>query len=215
MPREARERKIKRAAQIDSLLARYYPNPQCALVHKNPFELLIATILSAQCTDARVNQVTPGLFAAYPDPSRMAQADLEHLEQLVHPTGFFRSKALSLKTASQDLINKHGGVVPQTVSELTQLRGVGRKTANVVLGVCFGKAEGIVVDTHVRRLSNRLNLSRHEDPVRIEKDLMQLIPEKRWVEISHCLILHGRAVCVARRPRCETCFLAEQCPSRL
>jgi endonuclease-3 len=200
-------------AKIVAELARHYPDPQCALDFTTPEQLLFATILSAQCTDARVNIVTKDLFAAYPGPDEMAKAPLKKIEQLIRSTGFFRSKAKSLQAASQDLVELHGGHIPHNMDALTKLRGVGRKTANVVLGVAFGKAFGVVVDTHVRRLSIRLGLTRSENPVQIEKDLMRIVPENHWIDFSHWLIHHGRTVCKARKPACDKCFLKGLCPS--
>ncbi len=213
MPVESKSQKAVRSLEINRLLHRYYPGAECALIHRNPFELLIATILSAQCTDARVNQVTPALFAQYPTPEAMAQAPLQDIEDLIRPTGFFRAKAQSLVGASKDIVAHHGGKIPQEMPALTKLRGVGRKTANVVLGVAFKTAEGLVVDTHVRRLSQRLGLTKNDNPVAIEKDLCELIPRQDWIEFSHCLILHGRQICKARKPTCEKCFLSEVCPT--
>lgn len=203
----------KSQSEILALLARYYPDATCALDHRNPYELLIATILSAQCTDERVNQVTKVLFKKYPKPAALAKAPLQDIEEVIRPTGFFRNKAKNIKACSLALVEKFGGQVPQTLTELIQLEGVGRKTASVVLGNSFGVAEGVVVDTHVRRLSGRLGLSKQKQPEKIEKDLMKLIPKERWIKISHELILHGRNVCKARRPHCERCFLNELCPS--
>ena len=193
------------------LLDRAYPGAQTALHHQNPLQLLIATILSAQCTDERVNQVTPALFARYPDAAAFAGASREDLESMVRPTGFYRNKAKSIQTCCADIVARHGGEVPRTLDELTALHGVGRKTANVVLGSAFG-IPGIVVDTHVGRLSKRLGLTRESDPVKIEYALMPILPRERWTIFSHWLILHGRRVCVARKPRCSTCALAPHCP---
>jgi endonuclease-3 len=190
-----------------------YPDPQCALDHASPFQLLAATILSAQCTDERVNQVTPALFARFPTPEAMATAEPEELEALVRSTGFFRNKARNLLGAAQAIVARHEGEVPKTMAELLELPGVARKTANVVLGTAFGIADGIVVDTHVRRLSQRLGLTRENDPVKIERDLMATVPRADWVWFSHALIWHGRKVCSARKPACERCRLAPSCPS--
>lgn len=190
-----------------------YPESGCSLVHASPFQLIVATVLSAQCTDARVNLVTPALFAAYPDSAALAAAQPEQLEEIIRSTGFFRSKAKSLLGLGAALEGTHGSRVPHTMEELTALPGVGRKTANVVLGVAFGHAEGVVVDTHVKRISNRLGLTRHTDPVKIERDLLGLVPEEERVIFTHRIIDHGRAVCVARKPRCEICALASLCPS--
>jgi endonuclease-3 len=190
-----------------------YPDAACALDYRNPFELLCATILSAQCTDARVNLVTPVLFARYPTPEALARAKPSEVEAIIRPTGFFRNKTRSLIGMAQALVADFGGRVPQTMEELRKLPGVGRKTANVILGNAYGINEGITVDTHVTRLSRRLGLTRHDDPVKIEFDLMPLFPRDHWALISHLLIFHGRQVCVARRPRCEVCVLSDLCPS--
>jgi endonuclease-3 len=203
----------KRARLTLQRLKQTYPDAACALHHSNPFELLCATILSAQCTDARVNLVTPVLFARYPDPAALAAARQSELEEIIKSTGFFRNKARSLIGMAQAIVAEHGGVVPRTMEQLRALPGVGRKTANVVLGNAFGINEGITVDTHVTRLSKRLALTRHDDPVKIEQDLMKLIPHEDWALVSHLLIFHGRQVCVARRPRCWECVLADFCPS--
>jgi endonuclease-3 len=190
-----------------------YPESRCSLTHRDPFELLVATILSAQCTDARVNEVTPALFARYPDAAALAEADSEELEEVIRPTGFFRNKARSLLGMARALVEDHGGEVPRDVGELTALPGVGRKTANVVRGVVWGDADGVVVDTHVKRISRRLGLTRETDPVKIEADLMKLIPMEERVVFTHRMIDHGRAVCVARKPRCGECELSDICPS--
>jgi endonuclease-3 len=201
----------ERVASILEILERTYPDAKCALDFSTPFQLLVATILSAQCTDVRVNQVTPGLFAHYPDPAAMAAAKTDELEREIRSTGFFRMKARALRECSADIVAKHGGHVPATLDDLTALRGVGRKTANVVLGNACG-IPGLVVDTHVRRLSYRLALTTEDDPVRIEFALMPIIPRERWTRFSHELILHGRRVCVARKPRCSVCPLLPHCP---
>ena len=190
-----------------------HPDAHCALDHENPFQLLVATILSAQCTDERVNQVTPALFARFPTPEAMAAADRAELEALIRTTGFFRNKAKSLQGASALICQNFGGEVPQEMDELTSLPGVARKTANVVRGVCFGLADGIVVDTHVKRLSQRLGLTQEKSPEKIEKELMALVPVEDWIDIAHLLIFHGRRVCNARKPDCANCTLAEICPS--
>lgn len=190
-----------------------YPDAHCALDHRNAYELLVATILSAQCTDARVNMVTPALFARYPTASDLAGADREELEGLIKSTGFFRNKAKSLLGMASAVVERHGGEIPSTMDELTTLPGVGRKTANVILGNAFGKNEGVVVDTHVTRLANRLGLTTQSDPVKIEADLVRLVPRDRWTMLSHLLIEHGRRVCEARSPKCEICPLADICPS--
>jgi endonuclease III len=190
-----------------------YPDARCALDHRNAFELTVATILSAQCTDARVNMVTPTLFASYPDAFALARARPEEVEEIIKSTGFFRNKAKSLIGMAQALVASHNGEVPRTMDELRVLPGVGRKTANVVLGNAFGINEGITVDTHVTRLSLLLGLTKHDDPLKIEQDLMRLFPRESWALLSHLLIFHGRQVCVARRPRCGECVVADLCPS--
>ena len=202
-----------RAAEILARLAGAYPAARCALDHRDPLELLVATILSAQCTDARVNQVTPALFRRCPTAADYAAIPAGELEALVRPTGFFRNKARSLKALGAALVERHDGDVPSTMEELVALPGVGRKTANVVLGNAFGKNEGIVVDTHVGRLARRLALTRETDPVRVERDLEPLFPRAEWARLAHLLIAHGRRVCRAPRPRCAECSLAELCPS--
>jgi endonuclease III len=194
-------------------LAEAHPDAACALTHENPFQLLVATILSAQCTDARVNMVTPALFAKYPDALAMSRAPQADLERLIRTTGFFRNKSKSIRGASERLIEAFGGVVPRTMDELLSLPGVARKTANVVLGVGHGVADGVVVDTHVERVSRRLGLSRGKNPVEIEQELMKRIPREQWIAFSHLMIFHGRRICVARKPRCEACTLFELCPS--
>lgn len=201
----------KRIKEVISRLKKEYPDAHCALNHRNAFELLVATILSAQCTDERVNQVTPALFQRFPDPQRMSQAKIAEIESLIRPTGFFKNKAISLKKTSELLVQKHQGKVPQSVEELVELRGVGRKTANVVRGTIFG-IPSIVVDTHVGRLSRRLGFTRHQNPVKVEFELMERIEERDWTLSNHLLIDHGRAVCQARKPSCEQCVLDEICP---
>jgi len=198
--------------QVVRGLKRLYPEATCALVHKDPFQLLVATILSAQCTDARVNLVTPALFRRFPDPSSMATASQEEIEELIRSTGFFRAKARNLKTMAERLAANHDGEIPRDVEALTALAGVGRKTANVVLGTAFGIATGVVVDTHVKRLAFRLGLTSHKQPAQIERDLMAIVPRKEWVDLSHRLIHHGRRICLARNPKCSTCGLAQICP---
>ncbi|MBI1799306.1 MAG: endonuclease III [Candidatus Eisenbacteria bacterium] len=200
-----------RVAALLGRLERLYPDAKCALDHRDPFELLIATILSAQCTDARVNQVTPSLFARYPEAAAFAGATQEELEDMIHSTGFFRNKARAIRECCADIVTRFGGSVPRTLEELTSLRGVGRKTANVVLGNAYG-IPGLVVDTHVTRLSNRLGLTRERDAVKIELALMPIVPRGRWTQFSHWLILHGRSVCIARKPRCSRCPLLPDCP---
>ena len=200
------------AALLDAL-KRAYPTAECALTHENPFQLLIATILSAQCTDARVNMVTPVLFARFPDPAAMSQASQEELEFIIRSTGFYRNKAKSIRGASARIVEAFGGVVPRTMHELLSLPGVARKTGNVVLGVGFGIADGVVVDTHVFRLSHRLGLSDGKNPEFVESDLMRVIPRDEWILLSHLLIFHGRQVCFARKPACVACPVADLCPS--
>jgi len=201
----------ERVAAILTLLEGLYPEAMTALRFESALQLLIATILSAQCTDERVNGVTPALFTRYPDARSLAAAKREELEAMIHPTGFFRNKAKAILSCCADIVSKHGGQVPDTLESLTALHGVGRKTANVVLGNAFG-IPGLVVDTHVSRLSRRLALTDQTDPVKIELALMEVIPRERWTRFSHWLILHGRRICVARKPRCSICPLAVHCP---
>jgi endonuclease-3 len=211
-----RESKAARAARAKTILGRLkreYPDARCALHHGNAYQLLVATILSAQCTDSRVNMVTPAFFARYPSPEALARADRGEVEEIIRSTGFFRNKTRSLIGMAQALVADHRGEVPRTMEELRVLPGVGRKTANVVLGNAFGINEGVTVDTHVTRLSRLLGLTRHDDPVKIEPDLMRLFPREEWALLSHLLIFHGRQVCIARRPRCPECVLADLCPS--
>ena len=206
----------KRTADLGTIAAaleKLYPNAHCELNFRNPFELLVATILSAQCTDKRVNLVTPALFARFPDAESLAEATQSELEEFIRTTGFFRNKAKSILGASRLLTEEFGGQVPQTMDELLRLPGVARKTANVLLGSGFGKNEGFVVDTHIGRLSNRLGLSKHSDPVKVERDLCALVPRERWTHLGHQLIWHGRRVCSALRPACHQCTLAPSCPS--
>jgi endonuclease III len=191
-----------------------YPEANCELVHKSPFELLISTILSAQCTDVTVNIVTKELFPKYPDARALAYADPRALEQEIRPTGFFRNKTKSIMGASKRIVEEFGGTVPQTMEALLTLPGVARKTANVVLGSGFGIASGVVVDTHVQRLSQRLDLTKNTDPKKIEQDLMQIIPQEKWITFSHQLIWHGRRVCNARKPKCAECNLGRLCYSQ-
>jgi endonuclease-3 len=206
-------KKSERAEEIVHRLRRTYPKAKCSLDFTTPFELLIATMLSAQSTDVRVNIVTKSLFRKYPSPQAFADASQSVMERDVRQTGFFRNKAKAVIATSKAIVERHGSHVPQTMDELTALPGVGRKTANVVLSNAFKKPVGIVVDTHVSRVSARLGLSTNSDPVKIEQDLMQLIPPKEWTQFSHRLIAHGRAVCIARKPRCSECQLNELCPS--
>lgn len=204
----------QRAPEILARLKQSYPDAHCALEHASPYQLLAATILSAQCTDARVNMVTPELFRRWPTPAAMAGATQAEVEGVVRSTGFFRSKAKSLRGMAAALRDRHGGEVPRSMEELTALPGAARKTANVVLGTAFGMAEGVVVDTHVGRISRRLGLTRHDDPVKVERDLMAALPREEWVMFSHRLIHHGRRVCTARSPKCGACPVADLCPSR-
>ena len=213
MPRESKRARRERAAGVFDLLAEEYPAAECELDFHDPFQLSVATILSAQTTDERVNAVTPELFRRYPTPSALAQATQGEVEELVRSTGFFRNKAKNIIGFARGVVAEHGGMVPRTMAELTRLPGIGRKTANVVLGNAFGVDEGIVVDTHVRRLSRRLGLSARENPVKIEVDLIDLFPRERWTLLSHLLIWHGRRVCDARKPRCEACAVSHLCPS--
>ncbi len=203
----------RRLGKILRQLDRDYPGAECALRHGSAWELLAATILSAQCTDQRVNLVTPTLFAAYPTVEELAEAPVESIEELVRTTGFFRNKAKSLKGSAQKIVSDFGGQVPARMEQLLTLPGVARKTANVVLGTWFGKATGVVVDTHVQRISRRLGLVAEKDPGKIERRLMELLPRKRWVAYAHQIIHHGRRVCKARRPLCARCGLVPQCPS--
>jgi endonuclease III len=211
--RESKAAKAARARIILGRLKREYPDARCALHHGDAYQLLVATILSAQCTDARVNMVTPAFFARYPSPDALARADRSEVEEIIRSTGFFRNKTRSLIGMAQALVADHRGEVPRTMEQLRVLPGVGRKTANVVLGNAFGINEGVTVDTHVTRLSRLLGLTRHDDPVKIEQDLMPLFPREEWALLSHLLIFHGRQVCIARRPRCPECVLADLCPS--
>jgi endonuclease-3 len=202
-----------RIARIIAGLEELYPNAHCELDFKSPFELVVATILSAQCTDKRVNMVTPTLFARFPDAHAMAKADQGELEEIIKSTGFFRNKAKSILGASRVLVEDFDGVVPDEMDQLLTLPGVARKTANVVLGTAFGKNEGFVVDTHIARLSQRLGMTRETEPVKIEQDLMAAVPRDKWTQLGHQLIWHGRRVCEARSPRCGECALAPDCPS--
>jgi endonuclease-3 len=217
MPKPAASRPKRptpeRAREIYDRLAEHYPDAKCALDYRTPYQLLVATILSAQCTDKRVNMVTPALFKRYRTPAAMADANPEELEEMIKSTGFFRNKTKSLLGMSRALVERHGGRVPEQLDALVKLPGVGRKTANVVLGNAFDVNEGVVVDTHVTRLSQRLGFTRQTDPVRIEQDLMRLFPTERWTMLAHLLIEHGRRICDARKPKCESCFLNDVCPS--
>jgi endonuclease-3 len=213
MPRETKSARAARAAEIYDLLSQEYPDAHCELDFQNPFQLAVATILSAQTTDERVNKVTPSLFEQYPDARALAGARQEDVEEIIRSTGFFRNKAKSIIGFARGLMSEHDGKVPATLSELAALPGAGRKTANVILGNAFGLAEGVVVDTHVTRLATLLRLTGEETPERIEQDLVKLFPRERWTLLSHLLIWHGRRVCIARRPRCEDCAVSHLCPS--
>ena len=202
----------QRLRMIVSELAKTYPEAICALNHKSPFELLAATILSAQCTDERVNLVTPKLFAKYPSPKALAKAKQPELEEIIRSTGFFRNKATNLIGMAQAIVEKHNGELPQTLEQLVLLPGVGRKTANVLLGTAFGIASGVVVDTHVKRIANLLGLTNSQNPEQIERDLIEKLPSDEWINFSHRLIHHGRRICIARRPKCEECPLLPLCP---
>ena len=202
---------LARADKVRKILQKIYPEVETQLLHRNPFELLVATILSAQCTDKQVNQVTPVLFARFQTPAEFARAPLRTIEQLIRPTGFFHNKARNIKGCAKVLLEKHKGKIPRTLAELVKLPGVGRKTANVVLGAAFG-IPGIVVDTHVARISNRLGFSASKDPVKIEQDLMNLIPRRDWNNFCLRLIFFGRSICTARKPKCPACPLDKLCP---
>jgi endonuclease-3 len=204
--------KKAQAARVVRRLKADYPGATCALENESPFQLLVATILSAQCTDARVNMVTPELFRRWSTAREMAGAPIKQLEKVIQSTGFFRSKAKNIKAASQGIVEKHSGEVPRDIEQLVALAGVGRKTANVVLGTAFGIATGVVVDTHVTRLSHRLGLTQQKDATKIEQDLMQLLPKSEWVDFSHRMIFHGRQICVARKPKCPLCSMNTFCP---
>jgi endonuclease III len=204
----------ERVAAILKALDEAYPEVECALTHRSPWELLVATILSAQCTDVRVNMVTPELFRRFPTPLAMSKATLPELEELIRTTGFFRNKAKSIHGAAHKVIEEFGGKVPQTLAKLITIPGAARKTANVVLGVCFGKAEGVVVDTHVYRIARRLGLAKAESAEKVEQELMQVLPQDRWIAFSHQLIHHGRQVCDARKPKCDRCNLEQLCHSK-
>ena len=205
-------RRAERAAAVVELLAKEYPDARCELDFEDPWQLLVATVLSAQCTDQRVNQVTPALFQRWPSPGDLAAADQSELEGVIRPTGFFRNKARALRAAARSLIADHRGQVPDDLEQLVRLPGVGRKTAKVVLGEGFGVAAGVTVDTHVRRLSRRLGLTRADDPEKIASELEGMIPREQWIRFSMRMILHGRRVCTARSPRCDGCALEHVCP---
>jgi len=206
-------RKKARAIEVFARLRRAHPDAHCELDHETPLQLLMATILSAQCTDKRVNMVTPTLFKRFPTAQALADAQQEELEEIIKSTGFFRNKSKSLIGLGKALVERHGGAVPDSMETLVKLPGVGRKTANVILGNAFRKNEGVVVDTHVGRLSLRLGLTRETDPVKVEQELMPLIPREDWTMLAHVLVFHGRRICYARTPKCEICVLSEICPS--
>jgi len=208
------QKRASRTRKIITRLKKVFPDAMVSLSHSNPLELLVATILSAQCTDERVNKVTPGLFRTYQNASDFADAPLEDLEDRIRTTGFFRNKAKAIKACCRSLAEEYDGEVPKTMRDLTGLSGVGRKTANVVLGNAFGLQEGVVVDTHVGRISRRLGLTEHKDPLKVERDLVELVARRSWAVFSHLLILHGRATCKARSPNCEACQIGRHCPSR-
>jgi endonuclease-3 len=210
---ESQERRSARAREIMSRLRQMYPDARCSLDFSTPHELLVATVLSAQCTDERVNQVTATLFKKYRSPADFANADLAELEQDVKPTGFYRNKAKLVRDGARMIVERFHGEVPRTMVEVTAIPGAARKTANVVLGNAYGLVEGVVVDTHVGRVSRRLRLTTQEDPVKVEQDLMRLLPQEDWLDFSHCVIYHGRAICQARRPLCEQCDLLGLCPT--
>ena len=212
--RETHEQRGARASRVLQGLRTAYPQAHTALGWQDPFQLLVATILSAQCTDARVNLVTPGLFRRFPNASAMARADQAELESLIRSTGFFRNKAKNILGAARVIEERHGGQVPRTMRELLELPGVARKTANCVLGSAFGEAVGVVVDTHDGRIARRMGFTRQQDPVKVERDLMDAFPREEWIFLSHAWIEHGRAVCTARKARCGECGLAEVCPRR-
>jgi len=212
-PKNAAERK-ERVAEILRRLEKMYPGATCALKHRNPWELLVATILSAQCTDKRVNEVTPGLFQKYPTPQDFAAVRPEVLAGDIRSTGFFNNKAKSIVGAAKRLVGDFAGIVPRTMEEMLTIPGAARKTANVVLGTAYGIAVGVVVDTHVQRIAARLDLTRNTDPGKIEQDLMKIVPQDKWIQFSHQIILHGRALCVARNPKCTECDLNSLCYAR-
>ena len=213
MPRESKKAKRERAGRVFDLLAAEYPDAHCELDFADPFQLGVATILSAQTTDVRVNMVTPVLFERYPDAKSLANAQQEDVEEIVRTTGFFRNKARNIIGFARGLMADHGGEVPTTLAELAALPGVGRKTANVILGNAFGIDEGVVVDTHVKRLTTLMRFTKEKTPEKIEQDLMQLFPSDRWTLLAHLLIWHGRRVCDAKNPRCEACVVSHLCPS--
>lgn len=213
MPREPKKARVARAAEVYDLLTEEYPDAHCELDFEDPFQLAVATILSAQTTDERVNMVTPELFGRYPDARSLASARQEDVEEIIRSTGFFRNKAKNIIGFARGLMAEHDGEVPATMAALSALPGVGRKTANVILGNAFGLDEGVVVDTHVKRLSELLGFTKQKTPEKVEEDLMAIFPRERWTMLSHLLIWHGRRVCIARRPRCGACTVSHLCPS--
>jgi endonuclease-3 len=213
--RESKLKKLERMNAILKSLQKVYPNAECALHYSTPYQLLIATILSAQCTDARVNIVTPTLFAEYPDAESMASADVEHIEMLIHSTGFYKAKAKNIIACSKKIMEEYNGELPLSIESLITLPGVGRKTANVLLGNAYGINAGITVDTHVTRIMNALKFVKTTDAVKIEQELLPLIPQEDWTVFTHRIIEHGRAVCIARRPKCTECVIEQYCPSSL
>jgi endonuclease III len=213
MPRESKKARVERAAEVYELLLEEYPDAHCELTFTDAYRLAVATILSAQTTDVRVNMVTPVLFERYPDAESLANAQQEDVEEIVRTTGFFRNKARNIIGFARGLMREHDGVVPQTIAELSALPGVGRKTANVVLGNAFDINEGMVVDTHIKRLSTLLAFTKEKTPEKIERDLMKIFPSERWTMLAHLLIWHGRRVCDAKKPRCEACTISHLCPS--
>jgi endonuclease-3 len=213
MARESKKARTKRADIVYDLLESEYPDAHCELVFGDPFQLAVATILSAQTTDVRVNMVTPNLFRRYPDAERLANAQQEDVEEIVHTTGFFRNKAKNVIGFARGVMGEHGGTVPRTIAELHSLPGVGRKTANVVLGNAFGINEGVVVDTHIKRLSTLLRFTKEKTPEKIERDLIEIFPRERWTMLAHLFIWHGRRICDAKKPRCDACIVSHLCPS--
>lgn len=213
MPRESLTARQRRVRKIIRLLKKHYPDAKCSLNFDSVHQLMVATILSAQCTDERVNMTTPALFARYPSVKAFAEADSGELEKLIYATGFYKNKSKAIKNSAQQLIGLYDGGIPNILDELVKLTGVGRKTASVILGAGYGLAEGVVVDTHVTRISRLLGLTKEKTPEKIERDLMKLLPEKDWIAWAHLLIDHGRAICIARRPKCSECFLSKLCPS--
>jgi endonuclease-3 len=213
MPRESKKARQERASEVYGLLAAEYPDAHCELDFQDAFQLAVATILSAQTTDERVNMVTPELFRRFPDAKALASAQQTDVEEIIRSTGFFRNKAKNIIGFARGLMADHAGVVPSTMDELASLPGVGRKTANVILGNAFGIDEGVVVDTHVKRLASLLGFTKEESPEKVERDLMELFPREHWTMLSHLLIWHGRRVCIARRPKCEACAVSHLCPS--